>query len=258
MPGAVKIEFLMKRLTILALYFTFLAACNPVKNGLPAGLTATPTMLPTSTSLPTQTAPPTPSTPSPSITPTPTLPAVSIIKDIVAYRQDRPLDCEARAAVDWAAYFGVQISEYDFQFKLPVSDNPDMGFVGTSDSLWGQTPPFAYGVHAGPVADLLKEYGLQAVARKGMPLDELKRQIYQGHPVIAWVIGNCEGGVPAEYVDSKGNKTIVAAYEHVIIVIGYTEENLRYYSSGKLYEVPFAVFLNSWKVLENMAVVWEE
>jgi hypothetical protein len=59
-------------------------------------------------------------------------------------------------------------------------------------------------------------------------------QINAGYPLIAWVIGNCEGGVPAEYVDSNGNKTVVAAYEHVVIVIGYSAENIRYYSSGKM------------------------
>lgn len=174
---------------------------------------------------------------------------------MVAYKQDRPLDCEARAAVDWAAYFGVTISEYDFQFNLPISDNPDLGFVGTSNSLWGQTPPFAYGVHPAPVAALLQEYGVNARAVKGMTLEELKKQISLGHPVIAWVIGNCEGGYPTEYIDQQGNKTIVAAYEHVIIVIGYTSDRIRYYSSGKMYETPTEVFLNSWAVLGNMAIV---
>jgi uncharacterized protein YvpB len=172
-----------------------------------------------------------------------------------AYKQDRSLDCEARAAVDWAAYFGFTISEYDFQFRLPVSDNPDLGFVGTSDSLWGQTPPFAYGVYAGPVADLLKKYGVHALAVKGMTMDDLKKQVSLGHPVIAWVIGNCVGGVPTEYVDPQGNKTIVAAYEHVIIVIGYTTDRIRYFSSGKMYETPYEVFLNSWGVLGNMAII---
>jgi len=173
---------------------------------------------------------------------------------MVAYKQDRSLDCEARAAVDWAAYFGVTISEYDFQFNLPVSDNPDLGFVGTSNSLWGQTPPFAYGVYAAPVAALLQKYGVDAIAVKGMTLEELKQQIAAGHPVIAWVIGNCVGGVPTEYVDQHGNKTVVAAYEHVIIVIGYTSDRIRYFSSGKLYETPYEVFLNSWGVLGNMAI----
>ena len=245
----------MKHLLGLVVLGLFLTGCQqlPEVTPTPTSIPATPSPKVIDLLIPTETIYPTPTA---SLSPTPTLPPISIITDVVAYKQDRPLDCEARAAVDWAAYFDVSISEYDFQFNLPISDNPDLGFVGTSNSLWGQTPPYAYGVHAGPVADLLKNFGLNAVAVKGMTLEELKRQISAGHPLIAWVIGNCEGGVPAEYVDSKGNKTVVAAYEHVVIVIGYTAGNIRYYNSGKMYEVPDEVFLNSWGVLGNMAVVW--
>jgi uncharacterized protein YvpB len=244
----------MKPFLIAAIILIALSACQPAKVEMviPTIIqsTATSHIVPvlTATDFPT-------STPQLLPTPTPTLPAVSIITDMKAYKQDRSLDCEARAAVDWAAYFGVTISEYDFQFNLPVSDNPDLGFVGTSNSLWGQTPPYAYGVYAEPVATLLQKYGVNAVALKGMTLEELKLQISLGHPVIAWVIGNCVGGVPTEYIDFQGNKTIVAAYEHVIIVIGYTNNRIRYYSSGKMYETPYEVFLNSWAVLGNMAIV---
>jgi uncharacterized protein YvpB len=231
-----------------------LSACVPFipTTGTPAPIQSTATTQ--NTPLPVPTLSPT-SISEPSPSPTPTLPAISVITDMVAYKQDRPLDCEARAAVDWAAYFGVTIAEYDFQFSLPVSDNPDFGFVGTSNSLWGQVPPYAYGVHAAPVAALLHKYGVNALAVTGMTLDELKRQISLGHPVIAWVIGNCVYSKPTEYVDQLGNKTIVAAYEHVIIVIGYTAERIRYYSSGKLYETPYEVFQKSWAVLGNMAII---
>jgi len=244
----------MKPFLFATISLLVLSACQPAHAEMVTSTLIQNTPTRQHTSEPTVTDEPT-STPQSIPTPIPTLPAVSIIVDMKAYKQDRSLDCEARAAVDWAAYFGVTISEYDFQFKLPVSDNPDLGFVGTSDSLWGQTPPFAYGVYAAPVAALLQKYGVKAVAVKGMTLEELKQQISLGHPVIAWVIGNCVGGMPAEYVDSQGNKTTVAAYEHVIIVVGYTNDRIRYFSSGKMYETPYEVFLNSWAVLGNMAVV---
>lgn len=246
----------MKSISIVFLLLLGLSACQSVHEDQatpsPAQSTAFVQVPPTATNTVMATAAPL-IMPTPSSTPT--LPASSIIYDMDVYKQDRPLDCEARAAVDWAAYFGFTISEYDFQFSLPVSDNPDLGFVGTSDSFWGQTPPYAYGVHAGPVADLLQKYGVYAVAVKGMTLDKLKQQISLGHPVIAWVIGNCVGGIPTEYVDSNGNTSIVAAYEHVIIVIGYTDSRIRYYSSEKMYETPTEVFLNSWAVLGNMAII---
>ena len=42
--------------------------------------------------------------------------------------------------------------------------------------------------------------------------------------MIAWVIGNMVGGIPYEYTDKEGNKTTVAAYEHVVILTGYSLE----------------------------------
>jgi len=97
------------------------------------------------------------------------LPPAAIITDITGHEQTYELGCEASAAVDWAGYYDVLIYESTFQFELPLSDNPDLGFVGnvTTDG-WGQIPPHAYGVHAPPIAELLREYGLPARAVKGM------------------------------------------------------------------------------------------
>ncbi len=180
------------------------------------------------------------------------------ITDIIGSRQYFALGCEASAAADWANYFGVLIYEYDFQHQLPLSDNPDLGFVGDAKGPWGQVPPYAYGVHAEPVAALLREeYGLPAVAAKGLTLEQIHEKLAQSKPVIAWVIGNMTGGVPAEYTDSQGNTTIVAAYEHVVILTGYDQDSIRYMNTRKFYEVPNEVFLNSWGVLGNMAVMYD-
>jgi uncharacterized protein YvpB len=191
----------------------------------------------------------------PSLNPTPTRPVEHYIRNISGHHQYFPLGCEAAAAKDWANYFNKDFNEFEFQYKLPLSDNPDFGFVGDVNSPWGQVPPYGYGVYAGPVADLLNAYGFQAKAYKGYTLEQVKDKVAQDKPVIAWVIGNVVGGVPYEYTDSKGNKTIVAAYEHVVIVTGYNEGHVRYMSNGKFYDTPDKVFLNSWGVLGNMVVV---
>jgi uncharacterized protein YvpB len=189
-------------------------------------------------------------------TPTATaLPKEHYIRYVYGHKQYFPLGCEASVAVDWAAYYGVEINEFEFQHSLPLSDNPDFGFVGNVEDPWGQVPPYSYGVHADPIAALLRAYGLNAVGRKGYTIEELKQQIAGDHPVIAWVIGNVVGGVPYEYTDLEGNKTIVAAYEHVIIITGYNEEMIRYNNNGKVYEIPVEIFENSWSVLGNMVVI---
>ncbi len=216
---------------------------------------------PTGTAIPMKTSSPQPSatqqaaqTQFPTVFP---IPESFYITDISGTGQYFALGCEASAAVDWANYFGVLIYEYNFQHELPLSDNPDLGFVGDAKGPWGQVPPYAYGVHAGPVASLLKEYGLPAIGAKGFTLDQVKASLAESKPVIAWVIGNMVGGIPYEYTDQEGNKTIVAAYEHVVILTGYSPENIRYLNNGRFYEVPVDVFLNSWGVLCNMAVLHE-
>lgn len=193
-------------------------------------------------------------TPTIKFPPTPTPIPESAYLQILAHAKYFYLGCEAAAAVDLAGYYDVQLYESDFQLALPVSDNPDLGFVGDPNGPWGQVPPYAYGVHAAPVAKLLQEFGVDAEGGKGLTLEQVKEKIAAGNPVIVWVIGNMIGGIPAEYTDKAGNKTIVAAYEHVVILTGYDADSVRYVNNGKFYEVPYEVFLNSWGVLGNMAV----
>jgi len=217
--------------------------------------TASPTLRPSSTSFPSP-------TPIPSFTtvPSPTpIPDSFYISGVESFRQSYPLSCESRTAVDWADFFGVLIYESDFQFGLPRSDNPDKGFVGEVHDPWGQIPPYSYGVHAQPVAALLKEeYGLPARAAKNMSIEDLKKEIASGQPLIAWVIGNMVGGVADKYTDQEDEKVLVAPYEHTVIVTGYGKDHIRYLNNGKFYQVPVEVFLNSWRVLGNMAIYHQD
>ena len=74
--------------------------------------------------------------------------------------QRHSLSCESRSACDLLAAYGMVIDEDEFFRGLPRSDNPDIGFVGDPDGPGGSLPPDGYGVHAGPVAARLREYGL--------------------------------------------------------------------------------------------------
>lgn len=201
--------------------------------------TATPTLVPT----------PTP-------TPEPILPAKASISGIVGHRQSMPLSCESRSAVDWAAYFGKSINEYTFHNGLPVHDNPDKGFVGSVYGSWGQTPPNAYGVHAKPVAQRLREFGLQAKHVRDMSWRELAIEIAAGRPVIVWVVGHVGQGTPLSYTASGGAVITVAKFEHTVIVIGYTEDKVVILDGAKTYTKYKGEFLKSWGVLENQAVIW--
>ncbi len=208
----------------------------------------------------TETARPTltPVTPTPT-TPPPTpmvmiLPESHYIYDFIGHRQTYSIGCEASVAIDLAQYYDIDILEYDFQINLPHSDNPDKGFVGDVNGPWGQIPPYAYGVHAAPVADLLNDYGVEVQGGKGYTLDDIKQALAKGHPVIVWVIGNMVYSEPVEYIDAEGTVSIVAPYEHVVVLTGYNQERIRYNNNGNTNEATYKTFLTSWGVLGNMAV----
>lgn len=170
--------------------------------------------------------------------------------------QALPLDCEARSAVDWAGYFGVVIDELEFFGQLPASDDPDSGFVGDVRGAWGQIPPAPYGVHAGPVAAVLNAYGVPARAVTGLSWDALRAELDAGRPVITWVIGSVGSGAAVAYTAaSNGHTTLVAPFEHTVMVIGYGPDSVTLLDGGQTYTRTLAQFLASWGVLGNMAII---
>lgn len=236
----------------------------PTENASP---TATP--FPTETFIPTQTlvVEPTLSL-TPSLTPTSVVVALSATPTPTAtfaaeYRltveghpQSLPLSCESRSAVDWAAYFGVGIDEIEFFNRLPVSDNPEVGFVGDVNGSWGQIPPNAYGVHAEPVAALLRAYGVTATAMRDMTWDDAQSELRAGRPLEVWVVGHVwSSGRRYNYTAQDGQVVRVAPYEHTVLLIGYNATDVYILDGDTVYTKPIDAFLGSWAVLGNMAVV---
>ena len=185
------------------------------------------------------------------------LPDYAYISGLIGHPQAYSISCEARSAADWAAYWGVSIGETEFLEALPKSDNPDEGYVGDPNDAWGRIPPQGYGVHAGPVAETLRDFGLKAEARNDLNWDDLREEINAGRPVIVWIIGAMWGGSPVEYEASDGSTARVAAYEHTMILTGYSSDTAQVVDagSGQYQTYWLNSFLNSWAVLGNMAVV---
>ena len=187
-------------------------------------------------------------------------PEEAYVSGLVGYAQSHTLSCESRAAVDWAAFFGVYLTENQFLYALPSSDNPELGFVGNADGYWGSIPPYDYGVHAQPVAGLLNDFGLPALARKNLTWETLQWEIASGHPVIVWVIGPLWDGNPIKYQTKAGDTVTVAHYEHAMILRGY-DGNIVYLldpSTGSTRTFSLSSFLSSWSVLENQAVIYKK
>ncbi|MEX1247874.1 MAG: LysM peptidoglycan-binding domain-containing protein [Anaerolineales bacterium] len=187
------------------------------------------------------------------------IPDQAYISGVAGHAQAYSLSCEARSAADWAAYWGVYIDETEFLNRLPRSDNPNEGFVGNPDDPWGYIPPSSYGVHADPVANLLRAYGLDAHADVGVSWDEVRAEVASGRPVIVWVIGSIWSGTPKEYETNDGRTVTVANNEHTMILIGYDESRIHLVDALTGYTVthPLENFLTSWAVLGNMAIVGE-
>ena len=184
------------------------------------------------------------------------LPDYAYISGLSGHAQGYSLSCEARSAADWAAFWGVSIGETEFLDALPNSDNPDEGFVGDPNDAWGRLPPQGYGVHAGPVAETLRDFGLKAEAHKDLGWDDLRGEISAGRPVIVWIIGQMWGGSPADYEAEDGSTSRVAAFEHTMILTGYSSDSVQVVDaySGQYQTYRLNSFLDSWAVLGDMAV----
>ena len=187
-------------------------------------------------------------------------PEKAYIKGVPANAQSYLLSCEARSAVDWAAYWGVKIRERKFLKQLPRSDNPNIGFVGNPNDPWGNIPPQSFGVYANPIAKLLREYGLIAEAHTGMQWSEAQIEIASGRPVIVWVIGQMWRGISRKYVASDGKTVTVARYEHTMILVGYDRNSVYAVDSysGKILSYSKKAFLQSWATLGNMAITGQK
>lgn len=209
--------------------------------------TLTPEPTATFTAAPTATDPP------------PEIPgSAAIAGSIWGEAQSLPLSCESRSAVDWAGYFGVYIKEMTFQNVLPYADNPNTGFVGDPSGERGRLPPFAYGVHADPVAALLREYGVAARSGTGLTFDDIRREIASGQPVIAWVAGNVWSEYQTHtYTASDGQAVTVVPYEHTVIVTAYTPDSVTVADGAMVYTASLERFLSSWAALDNM-LIWME
>lgn len=183
------------------------------------------------------------------------IPESAFVEGFVGYEQTYNLDCEARSAVDLAAWFGVNISHAEFLYNLPKSDDPNEGFVGSWTDARGHIPPASYGVYQEPIAALLRKYGLNAQGAYAYTQEALKAQIAAGKPVMVWVVGNVELGYSVPYTPaSTGHTTYVVPYQHTVVVTGYDTDNVYIQDGALRYTRDWNTFLLSWGTLGNRAV----
>jgi hypothetical protein len=93
-----------------------------------------------------------------------------------------------------------------------------------------------------------------------MQWDDLRAEIASGNPVVVWIIGGANyslvNGTPHYYTaGSTGDTTIVAPWEHTVILVGYTSDRVTVLNGSRFITVSLDQFLDSWSVLDFMAVL---
>jgi len=70
-----------------------------------------------------------------------------------------------------------------------------------------------------------------------------------------WVTGLVETGSSVPYFDSEGTRTIVAHFQHTVMVIGYNENSVTILDGSKIYQRSNSVFTQSWQSLGFQAII---
>jgi uncharacterized protein YvpB len=170
--------------------------------------------------------------------------------------QARSLSCESRAACDLLAFHGIEVSEDAFLAALPRSDNPDLGFVGDPDGPTGGLPPEPYGVHAGPVAGVLRRLGLDARAESSRDLAWLRSELDAGRPVIVWVASGLRPSERVALADAAGRRFHAVRGEHAVLALRTRPGRVVVLDPAHGEERTWdeASFLASWNLFDRCAV----
>ena len=177
--------------------------------------------------------------------------------------QERNLNCEFRSATDLAAYYGWEFGWKDLFKKVghDPNGNPYVGFVGRSiDDPPGGIYPAGYGVYAEPVANGLRNMGMNATAYEGQTIEWLKQKLIEGNPIVVWATAGLSKSQVVEWETKNGVIVQGVPHEHTFTAVGYDEAGIYlndpYKGSTDYY--PWESFQDSWALLGNMALTIDE
>ena len=161
------------------------------------------------------------------------------------------LSCEYAAAATITLYWGNLVSQSDFMREVPQHPNPHKGFRGDINGPHGWIDD--YGIYAEPLVPVLEARGYKAEAIYG-DVEQLKAEIDQGYPLVAWITTGRNTPRPA-YWENDGERDFkLVPYEHAIVVYGYDSDGV--YSmdvgTGDFVHTEWESFLMRWNYFGGM------
>jgi uncharacterized protein YvpB len=151
---------------------------------------------------------------------------------------------------------GVDRTHSRFGRSGPLSGNPFRAFVG--DPNGSEVAGTGFGVYYPPVAAAARSYGLGvSTAGQGVSLAQLRTQVAQGHPAIAWVDYLWRRGATTSYTAYDGTRVPYAGpAEHAVVVTGFSGDTVTVNdpARGRL-SIPLNSFADAYATYGNMAVI---
>ncbi len=186
--------------------------------------------------------------------PAPSAQTQAFLPGAYLYQQQRPLSCEYASTTIAATLGGWNISEYDFDSVVPLSDNPHLGYRGNIWGEWGNTTD--YGLYPEPLHQALSGWGIpsQVIYAHGIA-DVLRSELSEGRAVVVWLA--MRGTVNSFDVPADDGSTYqLTQYMHVMTAYGFDETGVYLTDPGTAVwrHYPWEIFMEMWNVMDGMAL----
>ncbi len=158
--------------------------------------------------------------------------SVPLIKQIYS------LSCEAAALEMSLSYKGLSVSQDQLITDIGLSEpfsrqqfgekiiwgDPDEAFVGNYQGVYAKVQNQTlvgdgWGANEGPVLRVAQKYLPNSYAKTGATLANIKDALFQGRPVIIWLVQSYHSPTTFEYFTLQGKRVTFQQF-HVVVVTG--------------------------------------
>jgi uncharacterized protein YvpB len=172
---------------------------------------------------------------------------------VPTYQQQRNLSCEYSALAMAMGAYGVGVSEYDFDDRVGLSENPHWGYRGDISGRWGNTDD--YGVYASALAPALADFGFygEEFYAQGNPT-ALTARLDAGTPVLVWLGLWGDTGFYQYAADGTPYKLVPGM--HVVVADGYDSGGVYVAdpATGGMKYYDWSTFMSFWNVMDGMGL----